>query len=160
MNQDTAQPLDIPTEACDSQSKITTFDGQTAPTGGLFFTLPILLEIGANCHQSMISCRIPNAGKYELIIPFRSWHDEHPLKNIADPSKCVFEKKKCYSHLEDKGVAHLFEWDETGPYDEEAQYVGRKGLADEGGVQLETLPKLYWQYKEPFEEKKAEMVAP
>ena len=160
MNQDSAQLLDIPTEACDSQLKITAFDGETAPTGGIFFTHPILLEIGANGHQSMISCKIPNAGKYELIIPFRWWHDEHPLKNIADPSKWVFEKKKCHSHLEDEGVAYLFEWDESVAYDAEAQYVGRIGQADEGGVHLETLPKLYWQYKEFFEEKKAEMVAP
>jgi len=31
---------------------------------------------------------------------------------------------------------------------------------EEGGIQLETLPKLYWQYKELFEEKKAKLLAP
>jgi len=35
----------------------------------------------------MISCEIANAGKYDLIIPFGWWHDEHPLKNIVDPGK-------------------------------------------------------------------------
>ena len=57
-------------------------------------------------------------------------------------------------------MADLFEWDETVAYDEEAQYVGRIEREEEGGVQLETLPKLYWQYKELFEEKKAKMLAP
>jgi len=57
-------------------------------------------------------------------------------------------------------VADLSEWDETVAYDEEAQYVGRIAREEEGGVQLETLPKLYWQYKELFEEKKAKRLAP
>jgi len=61
MNQDTARRLKIPTEASDSRLKITTFDGETAPTGGTFYTDPILLEIGANGHRSMISCGIANA---------------------------------------------------------------------------------------------------
>jgi len=54
----------------------------------------------------------------------------------------------------------LFEWDETVPYEEEAQCVGRIGWGDKGGIQLETLPKPYWQYKALFEEKKAGMVVP
>jgi len=56
-------------------------------------------------------------------------------------------------------VADLFEWDETVGYDDEAQYVGRIECEEEGGVQLETLPKPYWQYKELFEEKKAKRLA-
>ena len=63
MNQNTARRLGIPTEARDSPLKITTFDGETAPTGGTFYTHPILLEIGANGHRSMISCEIENAGR-------------------------------------------------------------------------------------------------
>jgi len=70
VNQDPARRLEIPTEARDSPLKITTFDGETAPTGGIFYTHPILLEIGVNCHRSMISCEIANAGRYDLIIPF------------------------------------------------------------------------------------------
>jgi len=70
MNQDTARRLEIPTEARDSPLKITTFDGETAPTGGKFYTHLILLKIGANGHRSMISCEIANAGRYHLIIPF------------------------------------------------------------------------------------------
>jgi len=56
-------------------------------------------------------------------------------------------------------VADLFEWDETGAYDEGGQYVGRIEREEEGGVQLETLPKPYWQYKELFEHNKAKMLA-
>jgi len=87
MKQNTAQRLEIPTEARDSQVKITTFDGETGPTGGIFYTHPILLEIGANGHRNMISCEIANAGRYDLIIPFGWWPSEHPLKNVANPSK-------------------------------------------------------------------------
>ena len=38
--------------------------------------------------------------------------------------------------------------------------VGRIEQEEEGGVQLETLPKQYWQFKELFEDKKAKMLAP
>jgi len=108
----------------------------------------------------MISCEIANAGSYGLIIPFGWWHDDHPLKNIAYPTKWVFEEAKCHAHIEDEAVADLFEWDETVAYDEEAQYVGWIERKEQGGVQLEALPKPYWQYKELFEEKKAKMLAP
>jgi len=160
LNQDTARWLEISIKARGSPVKITTFDGQTAPTGGIFYTDPILLEIGANGHGSMISCEIANAGRYDLIIPFGWWHDEHPLKNIADPRTWVFEEAKCHAHIEDEAVADLFDWDETVAYDEEAQYVRRIEGEEEGGVELETLPKPYWQYKELCEEKIAKMLAP
>jgi len=88
------------------------------------YTHPCLLEIGANGHRSIISCEIANAGRYDLIIPFGWWHDEHPLNNIANPSKWVFEEAKCHAHIEDEVVGELFKWDSTVAYDEEAQYVG------------------------------------
>jgi len=160
LNQDTEQRLEILTEARDSPLKITTFNAQTAPAREIFYTQPILLEIGANCHRSMISCEVANAGRYDLIIPFGWWHDEHPLNNIADPSKWVFGQAKCHDHIEDEAVADLFQSDSTVAYDEEAQYVGRIEREEEGGEQLETLPKPYLQYKKLFEEKKAKMVAP
>jgi len=62
--------------------------------------------------------------------------------------------------MEDEAGADLFEWDETVACDQEAQYVGRIEQKEEGGVQLETLPKPYWQYKGLFEEKKAKLLAP
>jgi len=160
MNQDTARRLEIPTEARDSLLIITIFDGETASTGGIFYTHPILLEIGATRHQGLISCELANSGRYDLIIPFGWWHDEHPLRNIADPSKWAFEEAKCHADIQDEADADLFEWDETVAYDEEAHYVGRIEPEEEGGVLLQTLPKPYWEYKELFEEKKAKMLAP
>jgi len=160
MNQDTARRLNIPTEARDSLLKITTFNGETAPTGGIFYTHPILLEISANSHRSMISCEVVNAGKYDLIIPFEWWNNEHPLKNVANPVEWVFHEEKCDANMEDGAVADLYEWDEAVAYDDEAQYVGWIAGWDEGGIPLETLLKPYWQYKELFEEKKAKMLAP
>jgi len=70
MKQNTAQRLEIPTKARDSPLKIRTFDGETASTGGIFYTHPILLEIGGNGHRSMISCEVANTERYDLIIPF------------------------------------------------------------------------------------------
>jgi len=67
-----------------------------------------VLKIGANSHRRTISCEIGNAGKYDLIIPFWWWHDEHPFKNIADPKKWVFDDAKCHAHIEDEAVADLF----------------------------------------------------
>jgi len=160
MNQDTPRRFEIPTEARDSPLKITTFDAEIVPTGGIFYTDPILLEISANGHRSMISCEIANAGRYDLILLIGWWHDEHTFKNIADPPIWVFEETKCHAHIEDEAVADMFEWDESVAYDEEAQYVGRIEQEEEGGVQLETLPKPYWQYKHLLEEKKAKMLAP
>jgi len=69
------------------------------------------------------------------------------------------KNEECHAHIEDEAVADLVEWDETVAYDEEAQYVGRIEREEQGGVQLETLPKPYWQYKEIFEVKKARMLA-
>jgi len=153
ITQNTARRLEIPTEATYSPLKITTFDGETGPTGRIFNPHPILLEIGANGHRSMISCVIANGASYDLILLFGWWHDEHPLKNIAGPRKCAFEAAKCHAHKEDEAVGNMFEWDETVAHDEEALYVGRIEREEEGGVQLEALPKPYWQYKELFEEK-------
>jgi len=140
--------------------KIITFNGETAPTGGIFYTHPILLEISANGHRSMISCEVVNAGKYDLIIPFEWWNHKHPLKNVANPVEWVFQEEKCDPNMEVGAVADLYEWDEAVTYDDEAQYVGWIAWGEEGGIPLETLLKPYWQYKELFEEKKAKMLAP
>ena len=137
---------------------ITTFDRETAPTRGPFYTHHILFEIRANRHRSMISYEIANAGQFHLIIPFGWWHDEHPLKSIVHPKIYIFQEAKFHTHVEAEPGPDLFEWDETVAYDGEAQYVGRIGR-EEGDVQLETLPKPYWQYKELLGEKKVEMLA-
>ena len=87
LNQQTAQRLNIPTVIRDKPILITTFDGESAPTGGEQYTHPFLLEIGTNGHRSKISCEIANAGKYDLIIPFGWWNTEHPITNIENPKE-------------------------------------------------------------------------
>jgi len=156
MNQNTARRREIPTEARHSPLQITTFDGETAPPRGIFYTHLILLEISANGHRSMISCEIANAGRYDLIKPFEWWYNDHALNNIADASKWAFEETRCHAHIEDEAVPDMFERDETVAYDEEAQYVGRIEREEEGGVQLKPLPKPYWQYKELSKSKKTQ----
>jgi len=158
MNQHTAQRLVIPTEHRDSQLEITNFDRETAPTRGMFYTHRIVLEIGTNGHRSMISCKIAKARKFDLIIPFGWWNDKHPLKNIADPTKWVFEEAKCHKHIADEAVADLFEWDETVVYNEEEQLW--EGLNEKKKGEYNWKPcKPYWQFKELFEEKKGKMLA-
>jgi len=159
-NQDTAQRPKVATQTQDSPLKITSFDGLTAPAGGLFYTHPISLEISANGHWRRIACKMANKGKHDLIIPFGWWHDERLLKNIADPSRWVLEEAKCHAHTDHEAVADLFPWDQTVAYDEEAHYVGRIKREEEGGIQLVSLPKPYWQFKDLFEEKKAKRLAP
>jgi len=72
----------------------------------------------------------------------------------------VFEHAKSVKHLQDQGIADMFEWDEKVAFDEEPRMIGRIGSTRHEGVQLEVLPKLYWQYKELFENENAEMLAP
>jgi len=108
----------------------------------------------------MVSCEIAHVGKYDMIIPFGWWHHEHPTKNIETPEKWCFEHTKCVEHVQDEGIADMFEWDDTVAFDEEARMIGRIGSTRHEEVQLEGLPKPYWQYKELFENEKAEMLAP
>ena len=53
----------------------------------------------------------------------------------------------------------MFEWDETVAFDEEARMIGRIGATKKIEVQLDRLPKEYWQYKELFLDEKTEMLA-
>jgi len=65
----------------------------------------------------------------------------------------------CESHA-DEGIPSMFEWDETVAYDQEARYVGRIGSTSKAEVQLDALPRYYHEFKERFEDQKAEMLAP
>ena len=85
----------------------------------------------------MVSCEIANAGRYDLIIPFGWWHDEHPIKNIAEPGQWSFKDQKCLSYVEDEGIADMFEWDENVAFTEEATYIGRIGSIRKNAIQLE-----------------------
>ena len=111
LNQQTTRKIKVPYETRKIPLKITAFNCETSATGGKYYTHPIRLEIGTNGHTTMESCKIANAGKYDMIIPFGWWHEEHPIKNIAKPEKWRFEDQKCLSHVEDEGIADMFEWD-------------------------------------------------
>jgi len=124
------------------------------------YSHPIQLEIGTNGHTPMVSCEIAAVGKYDMIIHFRWWHHEHPIKNIETQEKWCFEHPKCVEHVQDEGVADMFEWDEIVAFNEEARMIGRIGSTRQEEVQLEGLPKPYGQYKECFESAKAAMLAP
>jgi len=94
----------------------------------------------------MASCEIADVGKYDMIIPFGWCHHEHLIRNIEAPEKWCFEQAKCVEHVHDEGIADMFEWDETVAFDEEARMIGRIRSTRQDEVQLEGLPKPYWQY--------------
>jgi len=108
----------------------------------------------------MVSNEIADAGQSDMIIPFGWWHDEHLIKTIETPEKWCFEHTKCVEHIQDEGIPDMFEWDERVACDQEARTIGRIGSTRQEEVRLEGLPKPYWQYKELFENEKAEMLAP
>ena len=64
------------------------------------------------------------------------------------------------NHVEDEGIADMFECDETVAFDEDATMVGRIGAIREEEVESDGLPKEYWQYKDHFTNEKADMLAP
>ena len=82
----------------------------------------------------MVSCKIVDAGKYDIIIPFGWCHQEHLIKNIETSSQGRFEHAKCMNHVEDEGIADIFEWDETVALDEEAKMIERIGATKEKEV--------------------------
>ena len=160
LNQKTARSLKIPYEIRKTPLEITAFNGEISSTCGKYHSHPIKLEIGTNGHTSLVSCEIADAGKYEMIIPFGWWHLEHPIKNIETPSLWRFEHANCMTHVEDEGIADMFEWDERVAFDENATMIGRIGATKENEVELDGLPKEYWQYKDLFPDEKAERLAP
>ena len=89
----------------------------------------------------MVSCEIADAGKYDMIIPFRWLHQEHPIKNIETPSQWRFEHENCMNHVEDEGIADMFEWDETVAFDENATMVERIGSTKEKEVVTHRAPE-------------------
>ena len=85
LNQKTARSFKIPYEIRETPLQIIAFNGEISSTGGKYYSHLIKLEIGTNGHTSMVSCEIADAGKYDMIIPFGWWHQEHPIKNIETP---------------------------------------------------------------------------
>ena len=164
INQNLVKNLHIPYETRQTALPILTFEGTNASYRGKHYTHSIQLEIGGNGHRGDISCEIASAGKYDLIIPFGWWHNEHPLSNIEDPKKGEFNDTKCQSHVEDEGVGDMFEWDETVAFDEKdqyvGQYVGRPYMKkDQSSISLEGIPANYHQHKKLFLPETAERFA-
>jgi len=159
LNQNTARTLKVRYEIREKLRKITAFNGEVFSTGGKYYSHLIQLEIDTNGHTTMVSSEIADAGKSDMIIVFGWCLHEHPIKNIETPEKWSFEHTRCVEHVQDKGIAEMFEWDETVAFDEEARMIGRIRFTRHEEVQLEGLPNPYWQYKELFENEKAEMLA-
>jgi len=126
---------------------MTGFNGEVSSPGGKYYSHLIQIEIGTSGPTTIVSWEIADAGKYDMIIPFGGWHHEHPIKNIQTPEQRCFEYTKCVEHVEDECIADRFEWDETVAFDQEARIIGRIGSTRQEEVQLEGLPKRYWQYK-------------
>ena len=137
LNQKTAQSLKIPYEIREIPLQITAFNGKISSTRGTYFSHLIKLEIGNNGHTSMVSCEIADTGKYEMIIPFGWWHQEHLIKNIRTPSQWRFEHATCMNHVEVEGIADMFKWDETVAFHENATMIARIGATKEKEVELE-----------------------
>ena len=113
LNQKTARSLKIPYEIRETPLQITAFNGEGSATGGKYYSHSIKLEIRTNRHTSIVYCEIADAGKYDIIIPFGWWHQEHPIKNIETPAQWRFEHANCINHVEDERIADMFEWDDT-----------------------------------------------
>ena len=64
------------------------------------------------------------------------------------------------NHVEDEGIADTFQLDEIVVFDENFTKIGRIGATKEKEVELDRLPKEYWQYKDLFTEEKAAMLDP
>ena len=62
-----------------------------------------------------------------MIIHFGWCHQEHPIKKIETPSLWRFEHTNCMNHVEDEGIADMFEWDEVVALEENATMIGRIG---------------------------------
>jgi len=59
------------------------------------------------------------------------------MKNIETPEKLCFEQAKCVEHVQDKGLADIFEQNERVAFDEEARMIERIGSTRQEKVQLE-----------------------
>ena len=160
LNQNSAWALKIPYEIKENPLQITAFNGETFSMGGKYYSHPIKLEMWTNCHTSMVSCEIAEAWKSDMLILFGWWHQDHSIKDIETPSHWRFEHANCKNHVEDKGIADMFEWDEIVAWEDEARIIERIGATKEHEVQLDRLLKEYWQYKGLFLDEKAEMLAP
>jgi len=126
-------------------------NGEVSSTRGKYYSHPIQLEMSTNAHTTIFPGQIADPGKYDMIILFGWWHHKHPINNIETREKCCFKHTKCVEHVKEEGITDMFEWDDTVAFDEEPRMTGSIRSTRQEEVQLEGLPKLYWQYKELFD---------
>jgi len=96
-----------------------------------------------------------------MIIPFRWWHQEHPIKNIANPDAWCFDDTDYQPHLlpEDEGIS--VEWDEDVLNDPNTVVISRIERIDEEKVTIiDHLPDQYHDYLDLFRPSTAEKVDP
>jgi len=96
-----------------------------------------------------------------MIIPFGWWHQEQPIKNIANPDAWCFDDTDCQPHLlpEDEGIS--VEWDEDVLNDPNAVVIGRIERIDEEKVTIiDRLPDQYHDYLDLFRPSTADKLAP
>jgi len=161
INEQLVKDLHSPYHSQADAVQIQGFTGEAISSGGSHFTKPLYLEIGTNKHLSLVSCEIAPAGKYGMIIPFGWWHQEHPIKNIANPDAWCFDDTDCQPHLlpEDEGIS--VEWDEDVLNDPNAVVIGRIERIDEEKVTIiDRLPDQYHDYLDLFRPSTAEKLAP
>jgi len=161
INKQLVKDLHIPYHSRADAVQIQGFTGEAILSGGSHFTKPLYLEIGTNKHLSLVSCEIALAGKYGLIIPFGWWHQEHPIKNIANPDTWCFDDTDSQSHLLPEDEAISVEWDEDVLNDPNALVIGRIERIDEEKVTIiDRLPDQYQDYLDLFRPSTAEKLAP
>jgi len=161
INEQLVKDLHLPYDSWADAVQIQGVTGETISSGGSHFTKPLYLEIRTNKHLSLVSCEIAPAGKYEMIIPFGWWHQEHPIKNIAHPDTWCFDDTDCQPHLlpEDAGIS--VEWDEDVLNDPYGVVMGRIERIDEEKVTIiDCLPDQYHDYLDLFRPSAAERLTP
>jgi len=86
-----------------------------------------------------------------MIIPFGWWHQEHPIKNIANPDAWCFDDTDCQPHLLPEDEKILVEWDEDVLNDPNAVVIGMIERIDEEKVTIiDRLPEQYHDYLDLF----------
>jgi len=160
INEQLVKDLHITYQSPADAVQIQGFTGEAISSGGSHFMKPLYLEIGTNKRFSLVFCEIAPPGKYEMIIPFGWWHQEHPIKIIANADPRCFDDTDCQPHLfpKDKGIA--IEGDENVLNNLNAVVIGRIERIDEEKVTIiNRLPEQYHDYLDLFRPSTAEKLA-
>jgi len=96
-----------------------------------------------------------------MIIPFGWWHQQHPIKNIANPDAWCFDDTDCQPQLLPEAEGISVELDEDVLYDPNIVVIGRIERIDEEKVTIiDRLPDQYHNYLDLFRHSTAEKIAP